>query len=205
MSVTTLISAKLEDTINKSGIASLVVSGGSSPIKIFKDLSQIELPWSKVQITLVDDRLVEPQSENSNQRLLSEHFLKNKAKKSKFFPLSEDLISYKKFKIPFDVTLLGMGEDGHFASLFPNMIGDKEGYSIDANHKIFKTSPQGNPFLPRITMNLSLIMSSELIILLVKGKAKQNILELAKNDETYPIHYLLKNKHKNFIIEKINE
>jgi len=54
-------------------------------------------------------------------------------------------------------------------------------------------------------MNLSLIISSELIILLVKGKAKQNILELAKNDETYPIHYLLKNKHKNFIIEKINE
>ena len=41
--------------------------------------------------------------------------------------------------------------------------------------------------------------------LVVKGKAKQNILELAKNDETYPIHYLLKNKHKNFIIEKINE
>ncbi len=205
MSVTTLISAKIEDAINKSGTASLVVSGGSSPIKIFKDLSKIELPWSKVQITLVDDRLVEPQSENSNQRLLSEHFLKNKAKKSKFFPLSEDLISYKKFKIPFDVTILGMGEDGHFASLFPNMIGDKEGYSIDANHKIFKTSPQGNPFLPRITMNLSLIMSSELIILLVKGKAKQNILELAKNDETYPIHHLLKNKHKNFIIEKINE
>ena len=148
MSVTTLISAKLKDAINKSGTASLVVSGGSSPIKIFKDLSQIELPWSKVQITLVDDRLVEPQSENSNQRLLYEHFLKNKAKKSKFFPLSEDLISYKKFKIPFDVTLLGMGEDGHFASLFPNMIGDKEGYSIDANHKIFKTSPQGDPFLP---------------------------------------------------------
>ena len=89
--------------------------------------------------------------------------------------------------------------------MYKRQIGDKEGYSIDANHKIFKTSSQGNPFLPRITMNLSLIMSSELIILLVKGKAKQNILELAKNDETYPIHYLLKNKHKNFIIEKINE
>tara|TARA_Y100000991_G_scaffold157461_1_gene120044 strand:+ start:67 stop:213 length:147 start_codon:yes stop_codon:yes gene_type:complete len=48
-------------------------------------------------------------------------------------------------------------------------------------------------------------MSSELIILLIKGKVKQNIFELAKNDETYPIHHLLKNKHKNFIIEKINE
>ena len=205
MNVATLISDQLKDAINKFGTASLVVPGGSSPIKIFKDLSQIELAWSKVQITLVDDRLVDPQNENSNQKLLSEYFFINKAKNANFFPLSEDLIFNKKFKIPFDVTLIGMGEDGHFASLFPSMIGDKEGYCIDANHKIFKTSSQGNPFLPRITMNLSLIMSSELIILLVKGKVKQNILELAKNDETYPIHHLLKNKHKNFIIEKINE
>ena len=205
MNVVNLISDKLKESINKFGTASLVVPGGSSPIKIFKDLSQIELSWSKVQITLVDDRLVDPQNENSNQKLLSEYFFINKAKNANFFPLSEDLIFNKKFKIPFDVTLIGMGEDGHFASLFPSMIGDKEGFSIEANHKIFKTSPQGEPFLPRITMNLSLIMSSELIILLVKGKAKQNILELAKNDETYPIHFLLKNKHKNFIIEKINE
>ena len=201
MSVVTLISEKLKQAINKFGVSSLVVSGGISPIKIYKDLSQIDIPWSKVQITLVDDRVVDPQDENSNQKLLSEYLFKNKAKIANFFPLSEDLISNKKFKMPFDVTLLGMGEDGHFASLFPNMIVDKDAFSIDANHKIFKTSPQGNPFLPRVTMNLSLILSSELIILLVKGKAKQNILELSKNEEIYPIHYLLKNRNKNFFIE----
>ena len=50
MNVATLISDKLKDAINKFGTASLVVPGGSSPIKIFKDLSQIELAWSKVQI-----------------------------------------------------------------------------------------------------------------------------------------------------------
>ena len=116
MNVANLISDKLKESINKFGTASLVVPGGSSPIKIFKDLSQIELAWSKVQITLVDDRLVDPQNENSNQKLLSEYFFINKAKNANFFPLSEDLIFNKKFKIPFDVTLIGMGEDGHFAS-----------------------------------------------------------------------------------------
>ncbi len=205
MNVAALISDKLKESINKFGTASLVVPGGSSPIKIFKDLSQIELAWSKVQITLVDDRLVDPQNKNSNQKLLSEYFFINKAKNANFFPLSKDLIFNKKFKIPFDVTLIGMGEDGHFASLFPGMIDDEDAFNIDANYKIFKTSPQGNPFLPRITMNLSLILSSELIILLVRGKEKQNILELAKNNTKYPLHYLLKNRHNNFIIEKIDE
>ena len=152
MNVATLISDQLKDAINKFGTASLVVPGGSSPIKIFKDLSQIELAWSKVQITLVDDRLVDPQNENSNQKLLSEYFFVNKAKNVNFFPLSEDLILNKKFKIPFDVTLIGMGEDGHFASLFPSMIGEKEGYSIDANHKIFKTVSYTHLTLPTILL-----------------------------------------------------
>ena len=85
MNVATLISDKLKESINKFGTASLVVPGGSSPIKIFKDLSQIELAWSKVQITLVDDRLVDPQNENSNQKLLSEYFLLTKLKLLIFF------------------------------------------------------------------------------------------------------------------------
>ena len=54
-------------------------------------------------------------------------------------------------------------------------------------------------------MNLSLILSSEFIILLVKGEAKQNILDISKNDEKYPIHHLLKNRKNDILIEKINE
>ena len=67
-----------------------------------------------------------------------------------------------------------MGEDGHFASLFPDMINQNEAFDLNASPKILITPPQGNPFIPRITMNLSLIMESLNIILLVKGKAKQN-------------------------------
>ena len=206
MSIIKLITGKLSSSIEKKGTASFVVSGGTSPIKVFDQLSNVDLPWSKVHITLVDDRLVEPKNHNSNQKLISEFFLKNKAKTARFFPLSENLIFKKDiFKLPFDVTLLGMGEDGHFASLFPNMIDNFDALNIQADFKIFKISPHGEPFLPRITMNLSLILNSEIIILLVKGKRKLKVLNEAYSNEKLPIHYLLNNKRENLFIEKLDE
>ena len=206
MSIIKLITGKLSSSIEKKGTASFVVSGGTSPIKVFDQLSNVDLPWSKVHITLVDDRLVEPKNHNSNQKLISEYFLKNKAKTARFFPLSENLIFKKDiFKLPFDVTLLGMGEDGHFASLFPNMIDNFDALNIQADFKIFKISPHGEPFLPRITMNLSLILNSEIIILLVKGKTKLKVLNEAYSNEKLPIHYLLNNKRENLFIEKLDE
>ena len=205
MNIVRLISDNLKSAIKKTGVASLVVSGGSSPIKIFEELSEIDLPWSKVQITLVDDRLVDAKDINSNQKLLLDHLLKKKAKNANFFLLTEDFILNNEFKIPFDVTLLGMGEDGHFASLFPNMIGDYDAFNINAEYKVFKTSSNGDPFLPRITMNLSLILNSEVIILLVKGKMKEYILKQANVEDNVPLHYLLKYRKKNnFFIKKIN-
>ena len=206
MSIIKLITGKLSSSIEKKGTASFVVSGGTSPIKVFDQLSNVDLPWSKVHITLVDDRLVEPKNHNSNQKLISEYFLKNKAKTARFFPLSENLIFKKDiFKLPFDVTLLGMGEDGHFASLFPNMIDNFYALNIKADFKIFKTSPHGEPFLPRITMNLPLILNSEIIILLVKGKTKLKVLNEAYSNKKLPIHYLLNNKKENLFIEKLDE
>ena len=130
MNIVRLISDNLKSAIKKTGVASLVVSGGSSPIKIFEELSEIDLPWSKVQITLVDDRLVDAKDINSNQKLLLDHLLKKKAKNANFFLLTEDFILNNEFKMPFDISLLGMGEDGHFASLFPNMIGDYDAFNI---------------------------------------------------------------------------
>ena len=98
-----------------------------------------------------------------------------------------------------------MGEDGHFASLFPSMIDDFDAFNIKAKFKVFETSSQGDPFLPRVTMNLSLILNSEMIILLVKGEKKIKVLNEAYNNKKLPIHYLLKNRRENLFIEKIDE
>ena len=124
MILTKLISDKLKLAIDKKGTATFVVSGGTSPLKLFEDLSKIDLPWNKVQITLVDDRLVNKNHIHSNQKLINDHLLKNKAKLANFIPLSEKIIKSKIIITPFDVNLLGMGEDGHFASLFPDMINN---------------------------------------------------------------------------------
>ena len=205
MNIVKLISDKLNSSIENKGFGSLVVSGGSSPISIYEELSNIDLSWSKVFLTLVDDRLVDPDHKDSNQKLLHKHLIKNKAKNINFYPLTENFLSNTEFKKPFDVTLIGMGEDGHFASLFPDMINQYEAFDINASPKILTTPPKGNPLIPRITMNLSLIMESLNIILLVKGKAKQNIFEKAKQEQKLPIHHLIKNRNRDFFIEKAND
>ena len=205
MNIVKLISDRLNSSIENEGSASLVVSGGSSPIRIYEELSNIDISWSRVFLTLVDDRFVDPDHKDSNQKLLYNHFIKNKAKDIKFFPLTKNFLTNANFKKPFDITLLGMGEDGHFASLFPDMINDNDAFDLNESPKILITPPQGNPYLPRITMNLSLIMKSINIVLLIKGKAKQDIFNKAKKDEDLPIHYLIKNRNKNFFVEKIDE
>ena len=145
MSIVKLISNRLNSSIKNMGSGSLVVCGGNSPISIYEELSNIDISWSKVFLTLVDDRLVDPDHRDSNQKLLHNHFIKNKAKNINFFPLTENFLSNTKFKKPFDVTLLGMGEDGHFASLFPDMINQNEAFDLNASPKILITLPQGNP------------------------------------------------------------
>jgi|TARA_B110000967_G_scaffold87980_1_gene90606 6-phosphogluconolactonase len=203
MILTKLISDKLKLAIDKKGTATFVVSGGTSPLKLFEDLSKIDLPWNKVQITLVDDRLVNKNHIHSNQKLINDHLLKNKAKLANFIPLSEKIIKSKIIITPFDVNLLGMGEDGHFASLFPDMINDFNLFDLSADPNILTITSHGDPFLPRITMNLSLILKSEFIVLLVKGSIKQKIIDQAKNDNSLPIHYLLKSRASNFLLEYI--
>ena len=203
MILTKLISDKLKLAIDKKGTATFVVSGGTSPLKLFEDLSKIDLPWNKVQITLVDDRLVNKNHIHSNQKLINDHLLKNKAKLANFIPLNEEIIKSKIIITPFDVNLLGMGEDGHFASLFPDMIKDFNLFDLSADPNILTITSHGDPFLPRITMNLSLILKSEFIVLLVKGSIKQKIIDQAKNDNSLPIHYLLKSRASNFLLEYI--
>ena len=87
--------------------------------------------------------------------------------------------------------LLGMGVDGHFASLFPDMVNEAA-LQPDAPPIIVKTGPKGSPSLPRISMNLAMILHSKLLILLVNGPEKQAVLEAAQTDRQLPVHALLK-------------
>ena len=134
MDVIELIIKNLSLSIDKYESASMAVPGGTSPIKIFDKLSKQKLDWSKVQITLVDDRLVDTDNEHSNQKLIRNYLLKNEAQISNFIPLNKNLHKDNNFKFPLDICYLGIGNDGHFASLFPNMINNTN--TLDPKSKL---------------------------------------------------------------------
>ena len=188
------IARQLAHSIAADGQASLVVCGGSSPLSIFAALAAGEhetmVDWPRVTITLVDDRLVPAEHEHSNQKLLRNHLMCGAVAAANFIPLTVDGPAGE-MRRPFNVTLLGMGIDGHFASLFPDMMGE-ESLQADKPPAIVQTGPKGSPSLPRVSMNLAMILQSELVILLVNGSEKQAVLEAARTDPGLPVHALLK-------------
>ena len=109
------IAASLANAIREHGQASLVVSGGSSPLEIFAHLSLATISWDHVTIILGDDRLVDSKHKDSNELLIMRHLLINHAKASQYLSLTDSSLDAPQLKSPFDVVLLGMGLDGHFA------------------------------------------------------------------------------------------
>jgi 6-phosphogluconolactonase len=192
----------LKNSIDNNGRASFVVSGGSSPVKIFNDLSKSDLDWSKVSVTLVDDRVVSSEHSDSNEKLLKENLFINNASAAKFISLKSDSEEVMNINRPFDIMLLGMGEDGHFASLFPELVDNSNYFDLSANPEIIFTEPMGNPCHKRVSMNLSMIMKSKKIILLVSSSAKSILVDQALENKYLPIHFLLNQQTKDIEIIK---
>jgi len=186
------IASTLEESVLRKGYATFVVSGGNSPLEIFSHLNQMPIPWSKITIILGDDRMLDSGNSDSNDKLIRENLIINKAESAKYLSLIDPLVTPSKLNFPFDVSLLGMGLDGHFASLFPELLANMSLFKVDAPHEIYLSeNALGHPSHKRISMNLSMLLNSDRCILLVSSESKRAVLDQAIGDSRLPIHHLI--------------
>lgn len=165
--------------------ATLLLSGGSTPGPLYRKLSQADLDWDKISVALVDERWVEPGHAASNERLLRENLLRRRAAAAAFTGLysgDESAIAgqaasnarYAALPRPYRICLLGMGSDGHTASLFPGAQGLEsalESQQYCAPIRARRSEVTGE-FVERMTMTPWAILQSEKLILLISGEDK---------------------------------
>jgi 6-phosphogluconolactonase len=201
------IASNLAHAYDERGIASLVVSGGRTPARLFEQLSGQDIDWRRVCVALADERWVDPSDAGSNEKLVRDHLLKNKAASARFAGLknaapSPDLgavsawETFARVPRPFDVTVLGIGDDGHTASLIPG----SPNLAIALN----PTASAGcvgmwSPIAPhpRLSLNLSALLDSRRVLVLMEGEGKRRTYAAADGPgaiEEMPIRAVLRQK-----------
>lgn len=179
----------LKHAVVKKGEAAIALSGGSTPKKLFVNLSKQILPWEKITITLVDERWIDESHLDSNAALLKEFLLQGEAKNAKFLPLKSNFetpylaeketdIALKNLPSPMDVVVLGMGNDGHTASFFP--LAKTLGSALDLNNEM-RCCGLTPPTAPhdRMTLTLPYLRSANNLFLHIVGSEKWQVLQAA--------------------------
>lgn len=197
-----VLAAGLRRQLALESSARLLVSGGSTPVRCFDILSQTVLDWERVCITLSDERWVPPTDPNSNEGMLRRHLLTGRAARARFLPLYRPDVTVAQACVSVDeelratdrkftCTLLGMGEDGHFASLFPDAQNLARGLDPHAVETCLPIATNASP-VSRISLTLSALLNTQGIALLFFGAKKRAVYRAAKNgDARYPVFHLL--------------
>ncbi len=182
----------LQHHVRTKGSACLAVSGGTTPKLFFGPLPRIDIPWSKITVTLVDDRQVPETSPRSNAKLVRDNLLQNLAAGASSFllrnPDAENVATL-------DVVVLGMGTDGHTASLFPG--GDHLVEALDPTEKRVMEISAPAAGEPRLTFTLPALLEASLLCLHIEGQEKREVRNKALAEgpiEAMPIRAVLRSK-----------
>jgi 6-phosphogluconolactonase len=184
----------LQHHVRVKGSACLAVSGGSTPKLFFETLSRFDVPWSRITVTLVDERQVPETNPRSNARLVRENLLQNSAAGAEFVPLFENPDAENIGTL--DVVVLGMGNDGHTASFYPG--GDNLGEALNpkTGKRIVKMSaPAADE--SRLTFTLHALLDASLLCLHIEGQEKRDVLNQALAEgpvEAMPVRAVLRSK-----------
>ena len=189
------IAGRIEETLGAAVIrndkALFAGPGGSTPSPIYARLAQADIGWDKVAVTLVDERYVPESDPESNARLIKDILLQGPAAKATFIPLYHPEVTVDRAAAVaahklvqaggrFDAVLLGMGEDGHICSMFPDSPTLKSLLSPTLRPTVLGV-PHGRdgaaPSLERLSINLPWLMEAGRVILGLKGAAKRSVFE----------------------------
>ncbi|PHR56476.1 MAG: 6-phosphogluconolactonase [Robiginitomaculum sp.] len=199
---TNLIITQLKSALDKNGVASLMVSGGSTPGPVYSQISHFDLPWKDITIGLVDERWVDEDDTGSNARLVRNTLLQNKASFANFIPMKTSAstpqdgqldveANHKNIPSPFSVVVLGMGSDGHTASWFPKAEGLDAALSLDNTNMVQAITAQQTgvtgAYLNRMTLTRHALDTCDFALLLVTGAEKKKVFEAALAGDDYPI------------------
>lgn len=179
------LAGEISRCLTSHDVASVAVPGGGTPGPIFDTLSGADLQWDRVHVLLTDERRVPPDHERSNERLLRQRLLRDKAAAATFVRLVPDAETSMETlseriapELPLSILLLGMGSDMHCASLFPGSPQLASALSQSAPPVMEVDAPEG--LEPRVTLTGPVLRSAMSTHVVIIGGAKREALERAR-------------------------
>lgn len=179
------VAGELAEAIERDGKGSLAVAGGNTPELFYRTLNQADLDWEKITITNTDERRVDIDDARSNAGQVHQYLLQHNIPRSSFFALNEHAEltqvreTFNQHCVPLNVCVLGMGNDGHIASLFP---GEQDLLNPECDEFIAYAEPPGD-LEPRITLTARALLMAKYLHLLIYGKEKLSVLMAAQTAE----------------------
>lgn len=191
------IVAILNHSIKSKGESTLLLSGGNTPKNMYQKLSLQNIEWDKVNVGLVDERFVDKESPFCNEKMIKDTLIQNQASNARLTGMlfedhyERNLLRAKeqyKLFLQADVLILGMGNDGHTASIFPND-PQSEMASKEMQAGLSNTNAPSEP-IKRITLNKSFINECKNVFLMFNGQNKGIVFEKSI-EKGYPIHHFI--------------
>jgi len=179
-----------ESAIARRGVFRIVLAGGSTPERAYRQLAGSEADWSRWELYLGDERCLPADDAGRNSEMVEHAWLKGspiQAGQVHWIPAERgaergalDYEAVIRPALPFDLVLLGMGEDGHTASLFP-------GHRHDPARLVVPVSGAPKPPPERISLGFAALGQTREMLLLVTGAAKRDAVHRWRDGEPLPV------------------
>ena len=181
------VASDLRDAVSRRGEASLAVPGGTTPAEFLGALGDRPLDWPRLTVLLTDERWVAPDHPRSNTALV-DRTLGARGRRYRWYPLWSEGVDPDRAPalleaganaacFPLDVAVLGMGDDGHVASLFP---GDESGFAAASSRFVAVRGPGDEP---RVSLSAAVLAQARELYVLLRGAARLEVLRRALGGE----------------------